>query len=86
MSLILRNKYPRNKINDTLMNTNTDTISKNAKLKSIYSYIDLEGIRQFLVYHPRMLLMFEILVHHIDDYVNQRMIHGKDTLNNSSHI
>jgi len=84
MSLILRNKYPRNKINDTLMNT--DTISKNAKLKSIYSYIDLEGIRQFLVYHPRMLLMFEILVHHIDDYVNQRMIHGKDTLNNSSHI
>ena len=84
MSLILRNKYPRNKINDTLMNT--DTISKNAKLKSIYTYIDLEGIRQFLVYHPRMLLMFEILVHHIDDYVNQRMIHGKDTLNNSSHI
>ena len=56
------------------------------KLKSIYNFIDLQGIRQFLVYHPRMLLMFEILVNHIDDYVNQRMMSGKDTMNNSSHI
>lgn len=68
------------------MEVKKDEPSDDKKIKTIYNYIDLPGIRQFLVYHPRMLLMFEILVHHIDDYVNQRMIHGKDTLNNSSHI
>lgn len=81
MSLII-------KINDKLMNSSNKAIIivKEEKIKSIYNYIDLQGIRQFLVYHPRMLLMFEILVHHIDDYVNQRIMNGKDTMNNSAHI
>ena len=68
------------------MEVHKDKLLSDNKIKSIYNYIDIQGIRQFLVYHPRLLLMFEILVHHIDDYVNQRMINGKDTLNNSSHI
>lgn len=53
---------------------------------SIYNYINMAGIRQFLVYHPKLLLMFEILVNHIDDYINHRVATGKDPLNNSSHI
>ena len=53
---------------------------------SIYNYIDMQGIRQYLVYHPKLLLMFEILVNHIDDYINNRIVTGKDTINRSSHI
>ena len=53
---------------------------------SIYNYINMAGIRQFLVYRPKLLLMFEILVNHIDDYINHRVATGKDPLNNSSHI
>jgi len=56
------------------------------KIRSIYNYIDLGGIRRFLVYHPSLLLMFEILVQHIDDYINQRIMDGKDPMNNSSPI
>ena len=40
---------------------------------SIYNYINMKGIRQFLVHHPKLLLLFEILVNHIDDYLNHRV-------------
>jgi len=60
-------------------------IQKN-DVPSIYNYIDMQGIRQYLVYHPKLLLMFEILVNHIDDYINHRIVTGKDTINRSSHI
>ena len=53
---------------------------------SIHNYLDIQGIRQYLVYHPRLLLMFEILVNHIDDYINHRIITGKDSMSNSSPI
>ena len=60
------------------------------EVPSIYNYIDIQGIRQYLVCHPRLLLMFEILVNHIDDYINHRVITGNNTGNNtinkSSHI
>jgi len=59
---------------------------KQNDVPSIYNYIDMQGIRQYLVYHPKLLLMFEILVNHIDDYINHRIITGKDTINRSSHI
>ena len=55
------------------------------EVPSIYNYIDIQGIRQYLVCHPRLLLMFEILVNHIDDYISHP-ITGKDTINKSSHI
>ena len=52
---------------------------------SIYNYINMKGIRQFLVNHPKLLLLFEILVNHIDDYLNHRV--PKDLkMNQSSHI
>jgi len=53
---------------------------------SIYNYLDIQGIRQYLVCHPKLLLMFEILVNHIDDYTKHGIITGKDTINKSSHI
>ena len=56
------------------------------EVPSIYNYIDIQGIRQYLVCHPRLLLMFEILVNHIDDYINHRMDSVKNTINKSSHI
>ena len=60
------------------------------EVPSIYNYIDIQGIRQYLVCHPRLLLMFEILVNHIDDYINHRVITGNNTgnktINKSSHI
>ena len=61
-------------------------VAQETKLRSIYNYIDIQGVRQYLVCHPKLLLMFEILVNHIDDYINHRIITGKDSMNNSSPI
>jgi len=55
-------------------------------IPSVYNYIDIQGIRQYLVYHPQLLLIFEILVNHIDDYISHGIVSGKDTINKSSHI
>ena len=60
--------------------------AKENDIRSIYNYLDIEGIRQYLVCHPKLLLMFEILVNHIDDYVNHRIVTGQDMINKSSHI
>jgi len=54
------------------------------RLKSIYEYIDIKGIRQFLVYHPRLLLMLEILLSHIDYYIHQETMHGKIPMDRST--
>lgn len=54
------------------------------RLKSIYEYIDIKGIRQFLVYHPRLLLMLEILLSHIDHYIHQETMHGKIPMDRST--
>ena len=56
------------------------------KIPSIHSYIDMKGLRQFLVYHPRLLLMFEILVQHIDDYIKHRIKRGKQSINHFTHL
>ena len=56
------------------------------EVPSLYNYIDIQGIRQYLVCHPKLLLMFEILVNHIDDYVSHGIVSGKDIINKSSHI
>ena len=56
------------------------------EVPSIYNYIDIQGLRQYLVCHPKLLLMFEVLVNHIDDYTNHHIIVSKDTISNSSHI
>ena len=57
---------------------------QSVKLKSIYDYIDIKGVRQFLVYYPRLLLMLEILLSHIDDYIHNQTMQGKMPLDKSS--
>lgn len=57
---------------------------QSVKLKSIYDYIDIKGVRQFLVYYPRLLLMLEILLSHIDDYIHNQTMQGKIPLDKSS--
>ena len=85
---MVRDRPLKNLINHRLMEFETKAIKQSIKneFPSIYNFIDIQGIRQYLVYHPKLLLMFEILVNHIDEYINHRMITGKDTLNKSSHI
>ena len=34
--------------------------------ESIYDFINLQGLRRYLIDCPNMLLMFEILINHID--------------------
>ena len=60
--------------------------AKESDKRSIYNYLDIEGIRQYLVCHPKLLLMFEILVNHIDDYINYHTVTDKVMIHKSSHI
>ena len=53
---------------------------------SIYDFVDMKNIRKFLVYHPKLLLLLEILLNHIDDYMNHRLPDDIIRMNNSSHI
>ena len=52
--------------------------------KTIYDFIDMQGLRDFLVYHPHLLVIFEFLVLHINDYLKLSN-HSKD-ISKSSHI
>ena len=36
--------------------------------EDIYSFIDLSGLRRYLIDCPNMLVMFEVLINHIHDY------------------
>jgi hypothetical protein len=38
------------------------------KHKSIFNYIDMEGLRIYLIHHPHLLIILEFLLKHIDDY------------------
>ena len=51
--------------------------------ESVYDFIDLRGLRRFLIDSPNMLLMFEILINHIHEFITLK---DKSTLSNSSHI
>lgn len=55
---------------------------------SIYNYIDMEGIRKYLIYYPHLLAILEFLILHINDYVkeqNAKRKYNKD-ISQSSHI
>lgn len=56
---------------------------KERKEISIYNYIDMEGIRNHLIYYPHLLVILEFLILHINDYVKE--IDSKD-VSQSSHI
>jgi len=36
---------------------------------TIKDYIDMPSIRQYLLEFPNLLLMFEILINHIEEYI-----------------
>ncbi len=55
---------------------------------SIYNFIDMEGIRKYLIYYPHLLAILEFLILHINDYVkeqNKKRKYNKD-ISQSSHI
>ena len=69
MNMIINNKD--NNQEDTNMNdSNKKAIIKVIPKKTIYDFIDLAGLRHFLINCPNMLLMFEILINHIHEYIN----------------
>jgi len=56
---------------------------KERKEISIYNFIDMEGIRNHLIYYPHLLAILEFLILHINDYVKEN--DNKD-VSQSSHI
>ena len=50
---------------------------------SIYNFIDMEGIRNHLIYYPHLLAILEFLILHINDYIKEN--DNKD-VSQSSHI
>jgi len=51
--------------------------------ESVYDFIDLRGLRRFLIDSPNMLLMFEILINHIHEF---KELKDKSLISKSSHI
>ena len=51
--------------------------------ESVYDFIDLRGLRRFLIDSPNILLMFEILINHIHEFKTLIEI---TTISKSSHI
>jgi hypothetical protein len=39
------------------------------KEESIYDFIDIEGLRRYLIHYPHLLIMLEFLIIHIDGYL-----------------
>ena len=51
--------------------------------ESVYDFIDLQGLRRFLIDSPNMLLMFEILINHIHEF---KTLKDSSNISKSSHI
>ena len=51
--------------------------------ESIYDFINLQGLRRYLVDCPNMLLMFEILINHIHEF---KTLKDSSNISKSSHI
>ena len=49
----------------------------------IYDFIDLQGLRRYLVDCPNLLLMFEILINHINEF---KLLRNESNVTKSSHI
>ena len=50
------------------MDTEKKAILKAVPEDSIYTYIDLAGLRKYLIECPNMLVMFEVLINHIHEF------------------
>jgi len=53
--------------------------------QSIRDFVDMLAVRQYLVEYPNLLLMFEILMNHIEDYKQLKETSVCDTVK-SSHL
>ena len=51
--------------------------------ESIYDFINLQGLRRYLIDCPNMLLMFEILINHINEF---KLLRNESNVTKSSHI
>ena len=51
--------------------------------ESIYDFINLQGLRRYLIDSPNMLLMFEILINHIHEF---KTLKDSANISKSSHI
>ena len=50
--------------------------------ESIYDFINLQGLRRYLIDCPNMLLMFEILINHIHEF---KTLKDSSNISKSSH-
>ena len=51
--------------------------------ESVYDFINLQGLRRYLIDCPNMLLMFEILINHIHEF---KTLKDNSNISRSSHI
>ena len=41
--------------------------------ETIYDFIDIEGLRRYLIHYPHLLIMLEFLIIHIDGYLKTQI-------------
>ena len=51
--------------------------------ESVYDFINLQGLRRYLIDCPNMLLMIEILINHIHEF---KTLKDSSNISKSSHI
>ena len=51
--------------------------------ETVYDFINLQGLRRYLIDCPNMLLMFEILINHIHEF---KTLKDSSNISKSSHI
>jgi hypothetical protein len=42
---------------------------KSSTKETIYDFIDIEGLRRYLLNHPHLLIMLEFLVIHVNNHL-----------------
>jgi len=57
-------------------------IKKNIEVpkKVIRDLVDMPKIRHYLIRYPNLLVMFEILINHIEDYIQLKELSTNDTI------
>tara|TARA_B110001469_G_scaffold94133_1_gene89961 strand:+ start:476 stop:691 length:216 start_codon:yes stop_codon:yes gene_type:complete len=68
---------------ETSINKEIKAILKVIPNKTIYDFIDLDGLRKFLIHCPNMLLMFEILINHIHEFINLKELSTNSLMKSS---
>jgi hypothetical protein len=61
------------------MEQETKAILKVIPEETIYSFIDLAGLRRYLLDCPNMLVMFEVLINHIHEFKQLKQEHDMNS-------